>query len=110
MRRGDVIAVALQGDTDKLRPAVIVHADDIPPRDNILVVPFTSFADDAPLSRMVVAPTPGNGLQSRSELMFDRLASAQRSRCRGPFGRLDTEQMIELNARLVAILGLAEAP
>ena len=108
MRRGDLISIALQGDAGKPRPALVVQSDLLPPRANVLVVPLTSDLDDAPLSRMIVEPSAANGLRVSSQLMFDRLQSAPRDRCRGPFGRLDPTQVGEVNARLAVVLGLTD--
>ena len=108
MRRGDIVAVALQGDTGKPRPAIVVQTDMLPPRAKVLVVPLTSELDDAPLSRMILVPTPGNGLRETSQLMFDRLTSARRDKCEGPFGRLDGPQTIELDRNLAIVLGLVD--
>ena len=108
MRRGDIVTVALQGDTGKPRPAVIVQTDTLPRRIKVLVVPLSSDLEDAPLSRMIVVPTPTNGLKEDSQLMFDRLTSARRDNCFGPFGRLDRAQIAELDHNLTIVLGLLD--
>ena len=108
MRRGDIVTVALQGDSGKPRPAVVVQTDLLPPRAKLLVVPLSSNLDDAPLSRMIVAPTSESGLKHESQLMFDRLTSTRRDRCSNAFGRLDAAQIVELDFHLNLVFGLLD--
>ena len=107
MRRGDVVGVALPGDTGKPRPALIVQSDQLDSSTTILVVPFTSELVDTPITRLTIAATTGNGLHHTSQLMFERITHAQRKRCHGPYGRLTAEDMLAADGRIAAMLGLA---
>ncbi len=109
MRRGDIVTVALQGEAGEPRPAAIVQTDFLPPRSRVPVVPLTSDVDDAPLSRMIVVPTPANGLRNESQSMFDRLTLARRDKCSEPFGRFDPQHLAELDRNPTIVLGLLDA-
>ena len=42
MRRGDLITIALQGEFDKPRPALVIQADQFNAHPSITVLPVTS--------------------------------------------------------------------
>ena len=57
MIRGDLVAVSLQGDYRKPRPALVIQADlfsEVPSRT---VLPLTSSLVDAPLIRITLNPS-----------------------------------------------------
>ena len=57
MKRGDVVTVAVQGDSGKPRPAVVVQSDLFnETHPSITVLPLTSTIVDAPLIRLTVDP------------------------------------------------------
>ena len=81
MKRGDVVVVALPGDYGKPRPALIIQSDLFnETHASITVVPVTSTIVDAPLLRLTVEPSRGNGLRSLSQLMIDKVTTVSRTR------------------------------
>ena len=76
LRRGDLVTVAAKGPyTAKPRPALIIQASEtLPYRDSVTVCLFTTDLIDAPLFRVRIEPTPGNGLKEPSDVMADWLA------------------------------------
>jgi mRNA interferase MazF len=81
LKRGDLVVVALPGDYGKPRPALIVQADLFnETHASVTVVPVTSTLVDAPLFRLTVEPSPGNGLRSPSQLMVDKVTTVSRAR------------------------------
>ena len=66
MRRGDIVTVAAPGDYRKPRPAVVVQGD-VLNRDatSTIVALMTSHLQEAPLLRLPIEPSPGNGLKVR---------------------------------------------
>ncbi len=72
MKRGDIVTVALQGEQGKPHPALIIQADVFSDLPAVTVLPITGTLVDAPLLRVLVEPTPGNGLAKPSQIMADK--------------------------------------
>ena len=108
MRRGDVVTVAVQGDYGKPRPAVVIQSDVLNESESILIVPFTSTLRDASFYRHTVAPSGGNGLQTVSQVMVDKVTPCPRAKCGPIIGRLSSEDMIALSNKLSVMIGLAD--
>ena len=108
MRRGDICTVAAgSGYAGKPRPAVIVQDDRFHDAYSIAVCPFTSDPTDAPVVRLVVEPSTGNGLRVQSRLMVDKLTAVPASKVGAVIGHLDDEDLVRLNRALMVFLGLA---
>ena len=60
--RGDVVTIAMQGDFRKPRPALVIQADQFNEHASVTVLPVTSTLVAAPLLRITVQPSTGNGL------------------------------------------------
>jgi len=72
MRRGDLVTIALQGNFGKPRPAVLIQADQFDEHPTVTVLPVTSTLVAAPLLRITLQPSAGNGLQKSSQVMVDK--------------------------------------
>jgi mRNA interferase MazF len=109
MRRGDVVTVAAAGDYGKPRPAVIAQTDALPlEHASVVVCQMTSDGDDAPDFRVVVEPSPGNGLRTRSHVMADKPVTIRRSRIGRKIGHLDDKDVARLDVALAFVMGLAD--
>jgi mRNA interferase MazF len=109
MRRGDLVTVAATGDYGKPRPAVIVQTDAFPDNHaSVVVCQLTSELADAPDFRVVIDPTPENGLRFASQVMADKPVTVRRERIGQKIGRLGNQDMARLNAALAFVLGLAD--
>ncbi len=109
MRRGDVVTVAAAGDYGEPRPAVIVQTDALPVEHaSVVVCQMTSDGDDAPDFRVVVEPSPGNGLRARSHVMADKPVTIRRSRIGRKIGHLDDNDIARLDVALAFVMGLAD--
>jgi len=109
MRREDVVTVAAAGDYGKPRPAVVVQTDALPlGHASVVVCQMTSDGDDAPDFRVLVEPTPLNGLRTRSHVMADKPVTIRRSRVGRKIGRLDDSDIARLNVALAFVMGLAD--
>lgn len=109
MKRGDVVTVALQGDLGKPRPAVIVETDLLAPARHVLLCSGTSrLRENLPNRRFLVEPSPANGLREPTQFQIDKLTFARREKCGEVIGRLGEEDMTEISARLIVLLGLAD--
>ena len=107
MRRGDVVTVALPGDFGKPRPAVVVQSDLFAGHATVTVLPLTStVAPSAPLFRLPVEPSHGNGLQAPSCVMVDKTMSVRAGRLGSTIGRLDEVDMVRINRAMALFLGI----
>ena len=108
MRRGEIWTVAGGPDyAGKPRPVVIVQDNRFDATNSVTICPFTTDPTPAPLFRIVVEPSPANGLRSASRLMVDKLTTVSRDKLGRHVGRLDEEMMLRLNRAMIVFLGIA---
>ena len=107
MKRGELWTVSGAGDAGKPRPAVIVQDDRFDATASVTICVFTTDETEAPLFRLLVTPNDGNGLQSNSRLMVDKLTTVSKDRLGARIGRLDDEDVVRLNRAILVFLGLA---
>ena len=111
MRRGEIWTIAGGGDyTGKPRPAVIVQDDSFDATASITICAFTTNPTEAPLFRILVEPTEGNGLLLPSSLTVDKLTTVPKDRIGSRVGRLDDKDRLRLDRAIVVFLGLAGTP
>lgn len=84
--------------------------DDFGGTGSITICVFTSNPTEAPLFRILVEPSAGNGLGVASPLMVDKVTTAPRSKLGSKLGRLADEDGVRLNRALMVFLGLARSP
>ena len=107
LKRGDLITIALQGDFGKPRPAVVIQSDLFnETHATLTVLPITSENIVAPLFRIAIEPSPGNGLRKPSQIMVDKAVTVQRAKIGPPFGRLDNETLLAVTRALAVFLGI----
>lgn len=108
MNRGDLVVVAMPGDYGKPRPALVVQSDLFnETHASVTVLPVTSTIVDAPLFRLIVEPSPANGLRSLSQIMVDKMTTIRTARVGKAIGRLDDSAMQRVNRALALWCGLA---
>jgi mRNA interferase MazF len=109
MRRSEVWTVSGGPSyTGKPRPAVIIQ-DDRFDTDSVTICPFTTDPTDAPLFRVEIEPSEGNGLRDGSRLMVDKITTVSRSKLGNVMGVLDDADMMRLTRAMVVFLGMASA-
>lgn len=108
LTRGDLVVVAVAGDYGKPRPALVVQADLFnETHASVTVVPVTSTLVDAPLFRLTVAPSPGNGLRALSQLMIDKVTTVARTRIGLTIGHVEDGLLLQVNRALALWVGIA---
>ena len=108
MKRGEIWTIAGgPGYASKPRPAVIIQDDGFSETLSIAVCPLTSEPIEAPILRLLVEPTPENGLRNTSRLMVDKVSTVPKSRLGQKIGQLSDADLIRLNRSLLVFLGLA---
>jgi mRNA interferase MazF len=108
VRRGEVWTISGGGTyTGKPRPAVIVQSDAFDATSTVTVCAFTTDPTEAPLFRLPIAPTEGNGIRTSGSLMVDKITTISRQRVGARIGRLSDEDLLRLNRAVMVFLGLA---
>jgi mRNA interferase MazF len=87
---------------------VVVQSDWLAGTDSVLVALLTSELVDAPLYRLRIEPSGGNGLEAPSQVMIDKIVAIPREKCGRVIGRLDESERIVLNHMLAVVVGIAD--
>jgi mRNA interferase MazF len=110
VKRGEIWSVAGGPDyAGKPRPVVVVQDDRFAGLLSVTICPFTTNPTPAPLFRLAVTPTEGNGLAASCNLMVDKIMTVPRTKVGARIGRLDDADLVRLNRAVVVFLGLAGA-
>ena len=108
MKRGGIWTVAGAKDyAGKPRPAVILQDDRFDATASITICAFTTDPTDAPLFRLPVVPSEGNGLRVPCRLMVDKITTVPKTKIGLRIGRLGDEDIIRLNRAVLLFLGMA---
>jgi mRNA interferase MazF len=108
MKRGDLVSVSLPGDYGKPRPTLIIQSDFFNEHPSVTVLPLTSELRDAPLFRVTIEPEKENGLNKKSQVMVDKAHTVPYDeKVSKPFGKLNSERMMEISKLLALFLGFA---
>jgi len=108
MKRGEIWTVAGGKDyAGKPCPAVILQDRRFEKTDSVTICAFTTDPTDAPLFRLLVAPTESNGLRAPCRLMVDKITTVPKTRLGTRVGRLADEDMVRLNQSILVFLGIA---
>jgi mRNA interferase MazF len=91
----------------KPRPVVIVQDDRFGGTDSVTICAFTTDPTDAPLFRLLVRPSEGNGLRAPCRLMVDKITTMPRGKLGTYVGRLADSDIVRLNRAIVVFLGVA---
>jgi mRNA interferase MazF len=84
----------------------VIIQDDHFDTDSVTLCPFTTDPTDAPLFRLRIDPDEGNGLETPSRIMVDKVTTVRRSRLGARVGVLDDASILQLNRALVVFLGI----
>jgi mRNA interferase MazF len=107
MRRGDLVTVAAPGDYGKPRPALVIQSDLFDEMPSVTLCLVTSTLRNAPIFRISVDPSSGNGLERISQIQVDKTMTVARDRVRQSIGRLDDATLLKVNRSLAVFLGIA---
>jgi len=107
MRRANIVAVAIQGDFGKARPALIVQSDLFTEHPSVTLLLMSSEIVDAPLIRINVIPSEQNGLRAPSQVAVDKMVTVRREKIGRIIGHLEDEIMVAVNRAMLVCLGLA---
>lgn len=108
MKRGNIVAVAMQGDFGKPRPALVLQSDvfsDI--HATVTVALISSEIVQAPIFRLDIEPNEANGLTRPSQVQIDKIMSIRTEKIGSVIGKLNDVMMVRVNRALALWLGLA---
>jgi mRNA interferase MazF len=105
VKRGEIWTVA--GGNDY---AGILQDDRFDMTNSVTVCAFTTDPTDAPLFRLPIEPSQGNGRRAVCRLMVDRITTVPKAKVGARVGRLADEDMVRLNRALLVFLGIAAPP
>jgi len=108
MQRGDLVSVAIQGDFGKPRPALVIQSPHFANHTSVTVLLVTSTLVDAPLLRVTVQATPGNGLEKTSQIMIDKAMTLKRGTIGPVLGRVNPDELTQVERGLAVFLGIAK--
>jgi len=108
MRRGDLVTIAMQGDFGKPRPALVIQSDLFNALATVTVLPLTGTLVSAPLFRITVQPSAGNGLKRPSQVMVDKAMTVKRDKIGQAFGHIDANSLVEVERCLALFSGIAK--
>ena len=108
MKRGEIWTVSGGNNyAGKPRTAVIVQEDRFDGTSSITLCAFTTDPTDAPLIRLLIAPSKQNGLRTASRLMIDKVTTVPKTRLGKRLGQLEDTDQLRVNRALMVFLGLA---
>ncbi|MBL8645382.1 MAG: type II toxin-antitoxin system PemK/MazF family toxin [Rhodospirillaceae bacterium] len=108
MKRGEIWTAAGGKDyAGKPRPVVIIQDDHFSEAASVSVCAFTTDPTDAPLFRILIAPSEKNGLKEPSRLMADKITTVSKDKLGRKIGQLADTDLVRLNRAIVVFLGLA---
>jgi mRNA interferase MazF len=108
MRRGDLVTIIMQGNFGKLRPSLVIQADQFSDHTSVTVLPITSTLVSAPLLRVTIQPDAENGLQKSSQIMVDKAMTVKRDKIGPVFGNIGVDTLVEIERCLAVFLGIAK--
>ncbi len=100
------MVVALQGDSGKPRPALVVQADWFDDLSTVVVLPLTSTVQAAAMARIDVTPGQENGLRLPSQIANDRPETIRRTKVGSVIGHMDAYSVLEVSRAQAIFLGL----
>lgn len=106
MKRGELVTIDLPGAYGKPRPALVIQSDFFDTLGSVTVLPITSELRAAPLIRIPVDPTNGNGLRKKSQVMIDKTQTVSRTKIGSTIGRMNSDTLVEVDRALATFLGI----
>lgn len=107
LRRGDLVTIAVSGDYDKPRPALVIQDDAFADLPSVAVLRLTRDIHDWPLFRVTVQPTKATGLKAASQVMIDKPAAVPKTKVGRRIGRVDAPTLRTISVTFARFYGIA---
>jgi mRNA interferase MazF len=109
LKRGEIWTASADAEyAGKPRPVVIVQNESFDALDSVTICGFTSDPTDLPLLRIVIEPSPLNGLQSVSRIVVDKILTIRKAKLGYRIGHLDDKDLARLDRTIATFLGLTD--
>jgi len=109
LRRGEIWTAAGDGDyAGKPRPVVILQHERFETLDSVTICGFTSDPTDLPLFRILIEPSPVNGLGFPSRIMVDKILTIRKAKLGYRIGRLAEADIARLDRAVTIFLSLID--
>jgi mRNA interferase MazF len=92
----------------KPRPVVIIQHENFAALKSITICGFTTDPTDLPLFRILIDPSPLNGLEFPSRIMVDKILTVRKAKLGYRTGRLENKDIARLNRAIATFLGLTD--
>lgn len=109
MKRGDIVILNIGNNVGKPRPAVIIQVNLLNENNALattIIIPLTSVLLNMDFMRYTIEPTVKNGLEKTSQAMIEKVGQIEKIKIQKVIGHLTKKQIGEIEARLLAILGI----
>jgi mRNA interferase MazF len=108
--RGSVLTISARGKVrGKPRPAIAIQADGFDFPETLIVVPLTTHEADPNIATPRFEPDKGNGLESPSFAMIQRMGAVEKTDVGDVIGALSEDDLQRLNSAIAMVLGLDAA-
>jgi mRNA interferase MazF len=108
LARGDIVLAASAGDYGKPRPNFVIQSDAFSNMPSVTVCPLTSDLQTiAPLFRIVIKPTPENGIHLPSQIAVDKITTLPTTRIAAKLGSAGDDVMLQVTRAVAVFLGLS---
>jgi mRNA interferase MazF len=108
LKRVDLVAIAVQGEFGKPRPALVIRANPFEAHSTFTVLLTSSTMVDAPIFRITIQPSLQNGLQKPSQVMVDKAMTFLADKVGVTIGQLDPDSLLAVDRSLAIFLGIAK--
>jgi mRNA interferase MazF len=108
VKRGEVWLVSGGDYAGKPRPAIVLQDDAFPAIASVTICPLTTDPSVAPVARIMLEPSPENGLQSASFAMADKVTTVPMHKVGKRIGAIAADEMSRIDRTVLVFLGLAQ--
>ena len=106
MKRGELWTLLDKNYASKVRPVLIIQADNENIFDSVILCLFTSFESENISSRVKIEPTLENGLLKTSYVMTDKIVTVEKTMLGVHIGNLTESEMHLISGKLAKILDI----
>lgn len=107
MNRGEIWTAAGGVYSSRPRPVLLLQDDLLHDTESVVVIPLTTVAVDAPLTRIAIPADPLSGIGRDSHAMVDKITTVRRNSLGQRLGRATSVQMVEVERALMVVVGVA---
>jgi len=106
INRGEIWSVAWTGFARKPRPALVIQSEKYRLTKTDILALITTTESEESILRLPIKADELNGLQQDSFICLDKLVAIPLENIGNCYGKVSDDLMMEVNARLLKILGI----